>query len=131
MTSVVKYSTESERTSTGLAEATQETENHQNSEKSDQEQESGKAFLKRILLVACLGYVPTVAFTIVIYFVEGSHEDSEIRTYEETKISAMEAPLKLDFDLLNETEIQVWMKINSLRVNLDVEFYLQKMGVNF
>ena len=107
MTSVVEYSRESERTSTGLA-ATQESENHQTSGISG-DQQSGKDFLKRILVIACLGYVPTIAFTIIIYFVEGPHEDSEMRKYEEAKISALEEPLKVDFDSMNETERQVWM----------------------
>ena len=107
MTSVVEYSRESERTSTGLA-ATQESENHQTSGISG-DQQSGRDFLKRILVIACLGYVPTIAFTIIIYFVEGPHEDSEIRKYEEAKISALEEPLKVDFDSMNETERQVWM----------------------
>ena len=103
MTSVVEYSRESERCSTGLATAaSQELENDQNSDKGDKQEQSGRAFFKRILVVACLGYVPTVAFTIIIYFVEGPHEDLEIGKYEEAKNSAMEEPLKVDFDLLNE-----------------------------
>ena len=106
MTSVVEYSQESERTSTGMA-GTQESENHQTSSSGDQQ--SGRTFLKRILVIACLGYVPTIAFTIIIYFVEGPHEDSEIQKYEEAKSSAMEEPLKVDFYSMNETERQLWM----------------------
>ena len=106
MSSVVEYSQESERTSTGMA-GTQESENHQTSSSGDQQ--SGRNFLKRILVIACLGYVPTIAFTIIIYFVEGPHEDSEIRKYEDAKFSAMEEPLKVDFYSMNETERQLWM----------------------
>ena len=115
MTSIVEYSRESEQTSTGLAAnhqasglaAKEESENHQAS--SSDQQQNGKAFLKRILVIACLGYVPTIAFTIIIYFVEGPHEDSEIRKYEEAKMSAMEEPLRVDFESMNETERQIWM----------------------
>ena len=110
MASVVEYSRESERTSTGLA-VSEESENHQasNSSDGDQQQKSGRDFFKRILVIACLGYVPTVAFTIIIYFVEGPHEDSEIRKYEEAKLSTMEEPQKVDFESMNETERQIWM----------------------
>ena len=106
MASVVEYSRESERTSTGIA-TTQESQDHQTSGGGDQQ--SGRAFLKRILAIACLGYVPTLAFTIIIYFVEGPHEDSEIRKYEEAKMSAIEEPLQVDFDSMNKTERQIWM----------------------
>ena len=84
MTTVVEYSNESDRASTGLA-AAQEKENSQ----SDSEEKSGRAFLKRILIIATLGQVTSLAFTVIMYFVEGAHEDAEIRKYEETKISAM------------------------------------------
>ena len=104
MTTVVEYSNESDRASTGLA-AAQEKENSQ----SDSEEKSGRAFLKRILIIAILGLLPALAFTVIMYFVEGAHEDIEIRKYQETKNSAMEKPQEVDFDSMNVTERQIWM----------------------
>ena len=107
MASVVEYSRETEQTSTGMI-ATQESEEEPQSSSQSSDQ-SGKKFIKRFFLVVVLGYVPTIAFAIIMYFVEGPHEDSEIVKYDAMKSSVLEEPNVLDFDSMNDTERQIWL----------------------
>ena len=107
MASVVEYSRETEQTSTGMI-ATQESEEEPQSS-SQISDKSGKKFIKRFFLVVVLGYVPTIAFAIIMYFVEGPHEDSEIVKYDAMKTSVLEEPNELDFDSMNDTERQIWL----------------------
>lgn len=107
MASVVEYSRETEQTSTGMI-ATQESEEEPQSSSQSSDQ-SGKKFIKRFFLVVVLGYVPTIAFAIIMYFVEGPHEDSEIVKYDAMKTSVLEEPNELDFDSMNDTERQIWL----------------------
>lgn len=107
MASVVEYSRETEQTSTGMI-ATQESEEEPQSS-SQISDKSGKKFIKRFFLVVVLGYVPTIAFAIIMYFVEGPHEDSEIVKYDAMKTSVLEEPNELDFDSMNDTERHIWL----------------------
>jgi len=107
MASVVEYSRDTEQTSTGMI-ATQESEEEPQSSSQSSDQ-SGKKFIKRFFLVVVLGYVPTIAFAIIMYFVEGPHEDSEIVKYDAMKTSVLEEPNELDFDSMNDTERHIWL----------------------
>jgi len=107
MASVVEYSRETEQTSTGMI-ATHESEEEPQSSSQSSDQ-SGKKFIKRFFLVVVLGYVPTIAFAIIMYFVEGPHEDSEIVKYDAMKTSVLEEPNELDFDSMNDTERHIWL----------------------